>query len=169
MKNILFTLIIGCFLVTEAQAQMYAAFVPCMTTTVGNFPAKVSPAIEIGKQWNVFSMGFDIGKTNCSPVKDKKDTTIYLEFRPNLNIFQVGKFTNTFTPGIGYVFGSKCLMLELTAGLEYSLTEKLHINMFFGQYSYSGLKANSSVSFVGFSLMMFFKEYKTSSSILKSK
>lgn len=150
------------------KAQMYVELAPCMTTTTGNASAKLSPTLEIGKQWDVLSLGFDIGKTNSSPVRGK-DTTLYFEFRPNLNIFQVGKFTNTFTPGIGYVPGSKNLILEMTSGVEYSYTETFHINMFFGQYYYSGLSSSSSVAFVGISIVKFFSAYKSKSVINKTQ
>jgi len=167
MKNkILLLLIGGLLLGSVLNAQTYVAFVPCMTTTVGNVGAKFSPGIELGRQWDVFSLGINIGKTGSSP-QGKRDTTLYFELRPNLNIFQIGKFTNTFTPGIGYVPGNKNLMLEMTSGLEYSYTETFHINMFFGQYYYSGLTSNSSVSFVGISIVKFFKKYKSSSVIKK--
>jgi hypothetical protein len=163
MKNI-YSVIILCLLLTSVKAQMYVSFVPCATNAIGNFPAKFSPTIEVGKQWDVFSLGFDIGKTNCSPIKGR-DTSVYFEFRPNLNIFQVGKFTNTFTPGIGVVTGTQTMMIEMTSGIEYSYTETFHINMFFGQYYFSGLRSNSSVSFFGISLVKFFSKYKPSSLI----
>lgn len=167
-KNIFISLIYGFLSVSTIKAQIYVAFVPCMTSTIGNAAAKFSPAMEVGKQWDVFSLGLDIGKTNSSPVRGK-DTTTYIEFRPNLNIFQVGRFTNTFTPGIGYVIGADAMMLEMTAGLEYACTESLHINMFFGQYSYSGMKSSSSVSFVGISIVKYFMPYKSRSSIINTQ
>jgi hypothetical protein len=53
----------------------------------------------------------------------------------------------------------------MTSGLEYSYTETFHVNMFFGQYYYSGLTSSSSVSFVGFSVVKFFGRYKPTSII----
>ena len=150
----------------KTAAQTYVSVAPNITNTIGNFSAKFSPIFEIGRQWGVFSLGFDIGRTNSSPVRRRDkggDTTLFMEFRPNLNIFQVGKFTNTFTPGIGYVPGCKSLMLEFTSGIEYSYTETFHINMFFGQYYYSGLTSSRSVAFVGISFVKYFSKYKPSS------
>ena len=165
MKNKIYCLIILSFLLsTNIKAQLYVAFAPYMTNAVGNLSTKFSPAIEFGKQWDVMSIGFDIGKTNCSPYKGK-DTTLYFEFKPNLNVFQQGKFTNTFTPGIGYVPGCKSLMLEMTMGIEYSFTDRFHVNMFFGQYYYSGLTSSSAFNFFGLSLVKFFSTYKSTSLI----
>jgi hypothetical protein len=159
-----YALIIFCAFVKLIDAQTYVAFVPCLTNAVGSIQTKFSPTIEVGRQWDVLSLGFDIGKTNCSRVSGK-DTSVYFEFRPNLNIFQVGKFTNTFTPGIGFVVGANSLMLEMTSGIEYAFTEKVHVNMFYGQYFYSGMTSSSSVSFFGISVVRFFLPYKPSSII----
>jgi len=89
---------------------------------------------------------------------------MYLELRPNLNIFQQGKIPNTFTAGIGYVFGAKeDLMTELTSGIEYSFNEKLHFNIIFGQYFYSGKESASNVTFFGLSAMFYFAKPKEGS------
>jgi hypothetical protein len=142
----------------ESPPETYISFAPCITNAIGTLGEKFSPTLEVGRQWeDVFSLGLDIGRTG-SPRYTKKDTTVYLEIRPNLNVFQVGKFVNTFTPGIGYVFGaSQHMMLEFTSGVEYSYTPTLHFNIFFGQYFYSGKESNSSVAFVGMSIAKFFK------------
>ena len=101
-------------------------------------------------------MGLDLGKTSLGKVTGR-DTTVYLELRPNLNIFQQGKFTNTFTAGIGYIFNSKQnLMTELTSGIEYAFSQQIHFNIYFGQYFYSGRTDASSVTFFGASVMLYF-------------
>ncbi len=145
----------------NAPPQYFVSLVPCLTNAPGDFGMKLSPTVEVGRQWqDVFSIGIDFGKTNCAPIVGK-DTTMYLEFRPNLNIFQVGKFVNTFTPGLGYVFGaSQNMMIEFTQGIEYSFTPLLHLNIFYGQYYFSGKYANSSVSFFGVSIVKFLKPSK---------
>jgi len=137
-------------------AQTYISLAPCITNDAGTFWGKSNLAIEVGRQWDVFSLGIDIGKTSLGKV-DGRDTTAYLELRPNLNIFQQGKFTNTFTAGIGYIFNSKqSLMTELTSGIEYAYNDIIHINVYFGQYFYSGKTAASNSTFFGFSVMVYF-------------
>jgi hypothetical protein len=80
-------------------------------------------------------------------------------WKNNLNIFQVGKFTNTFTAGIGYIFNAEeNLMTELTSGIEYAQSERFHINIVFGQYFYSGRYTASNVTFFGISGMWYFKK-----------
>ena len=138
------------------MAQTYISIAPCLTNSPGTLWEKSNFAIEVGRQWDVFSLGLDVGKTSLGKVKGR-DTTAYLEIRPNLNIFQQGKFTNTFTAGIGYIFNSKqSLMTELTSGIEYAYNDQLHFNVYFGQYFYSGKTDASNVTFFGASVMLYF-------------
>ena len=150
-------LFIVCALISlRCQSQTYVSLVPSLTNTAGTLAEKSNIAFEIGRQWDAFSMGLDVGKTSMAKVTGR-DTTTYLEFRPNLNVFQQGKFTNTFTAGIGYIFNAKeNLMTELTSGIEYASSEQVHFNVFFGQYYYSGRVSASNVTFFGVSVMVYF-------------
>ena len=137
--------------------QTYISVAPSLTNTAGTIADKSNIAIEFGRQWDVFSMGLDIGKTTLSKVASM-DTTNYLELRPSLNVFQQGKFTNTLTIGLGYVFNAKeNLLTELTYGIEYAFTPKTHFNVFFGQYFYSGKVSSSNATFLGVSAMFYLK------------
>ncbi len=166
MKRFFYIILI--FISYQSSSQTYISLAPSLTNTAGTIADKSNIALEFGQQWDVFSMGIDIGKTTLSPVTGR-DTSAYLELRPNLNIFQVGKFTNTFTAGIGYVFNAKeSLLTEVTYGIEYSFTEKLHFNVFFGQYFYSGKVSASNVSFFGISAAFYFKP-NISGGLIKQK
>lgn len=149
--------ITACIIACYVHAQTFVTFSPCLTTAIGSIGQKFSPTIELGRQWDVFSMAIDLGKTGCGKVVGK-DTTTYMEIRPNLNIFQVGKFVNTFTPGIGYVFNAtQNMMTEFTSGIEYSYTDKIHIDVYFGQYYFSGKTSSGSIAFFGISIAKYFK------------
>ncbi len=165
-------LLLSVFLLAAAwhgSAQTYLCFAPSLTNTAGTIPEKSNLALELGRQWEVFSMGLDIGATSLGKVVGK-DTAAYLELRPNLNIFQEGKFTNTFTPGIGYIFNAKeNLMTEVTYGIEYTFTPLIHFNAFFGQYFYSGRESASNVSFFGISVMKYFSPSKPKALITGKK
>jgi hypothetical protein len=151
---------IAILLSLAAATQTYVAIAPALTNDAGTLPEKGNLSVEIGRQWDVFSLGLDFGKTSLGKVRGR-DTTAYLEIRPNLNVFQHGKFTNTFTAGIGYIFNSReGLMTELTSGIEYAYSPTFHFNVNFGQYYYSGRKDVSTVTFFGISVMMYFKAYK---------
>ena len=149
------------FAISNAFSQTYISLAPTLTNDAGTIPQKTNLALEIGRQWDVFSLGVDVGKTSLGKVSGR-DTTAYIEVRPNLNIFQQGKFTNTFTAGIGFIFNSRqSLMTELTSGIEYSFRPKVHFNIYFGQYYYSGRYDASSVTFFGVSVMRFFSNWKS--------
>ena len=166
MRQILCMLLL--FMGYTSFSQPYISLAPSLTNTAGTIAEKSNLALEIGKQWDVFSLGLDAGETTLAKWNGK-DTSTYLELRPNLNIFQEGKFTNTFTAGIGYIFGAKeSLLTEVTYGIEYAYTEKLHLNVFFGNYYYSGRISASSVSFFGISGAFYFSDYKPSSLITQT-
>ncbi|MEP6748165.1 MAG: hypothetical protein ABJB86_10605 [Bacteroidota bacterium] len=157
------------FTLFYCKGQTYVSLAPSLTNTAGTIAGKSNIAIEIGRQWDVFSLGLDIGKTSMEKIHGP-DTTGYFEIRPNLNVFQQGKFTNTFTAGIGYIFNAQQnLMTELTSGIEYAYNDKLHINIFFGQYFYSGKFDASNVTFFGISGMYYFKATRTGSLIKNPK
>lgn len=147
----------------DAPAQNYISIAPCITNEPGTFSTKLSPTIEFGRQFqDIFTLGLALGKTNFTSKNLADD--IYLELRPNLNVFQVGKFTNTISPGIGYVFGPiPSVMLEWTTGIEYALSSKTHINVFFGNYYYASFNSDPNAPthfspyFWGFSVVRFFK------------
>ena len=152
---------------TGASAQLYVAFNPSVTNSAGTLAEKANLSLEFGMQYDVFSAGFDIGKTSLGK-KDGLDTTNYIEFRPNLNIFQQGKFTNTFTAGIGVIFNAEeNLMTELSSTIEYAYSPLIHYNIIFGQYYYSGRTDASSVTFFGISGMLYFSSSKSAPLIIR--
>ena len=160
MKKLLL-LALSIFIGQTSFAQSYICLAPSLTNTAGTLAEKSNLSVEVGRQWDVFSLGLDIGATTLGKIVGM-DTAIYMEARPNLNIFQVGKFTNTFTPGIGFVINAKeTLMTELTYGIEYTVTPLIHINMAFGQYFYSGRISASNVTFFGLSVMKYFSPSKS--------
>jgi len=169
MKNCYFFLLSLMLVATGLRAQTYISLAPCLTNDAGTIPQKSNLALEIGRQWDVFSLGIDFGKTSLGKVTGR-DTTAYLELRPNLNIFQQGRFTNTFTAGIGYIFNSRqSLMTELTSGIEYACSDQVHFNVYFGQYYYSGRTDASTVTFFGVSAMYYFLPSKAHSLITQPR
>ena len=152
-----------------ASSQTYISLAPSLTNSAGTIEEKGNIAVEVGRQWDVFSLGLDIGKTTMANVHGR-DTSVYLELRPNLNVFQQGKFTNTFTAGVGGIFGAKeNFMTELTSGIEYAYSEKVHFNVVFGQYFYSGRYSASDVTFFGLSAMLYFSPSHAGSIIKQGK
>ena len=165
MKYVLCFILI--FAASHSFSQTYISLAPSLTNTAGTLGQKSNIALEVGQQWDVFSLGIDIGKTTLGKVTGR-DTSAYLELRPNLNVFQQGKFTNTFTAGIGFIFNARQgLLTELTNGIEYAFNDKLHFNMFFGQYFYSGRSASDNTTFFGVSAAFYFNGTTVGSLIKK--
>lgn len=163
-------LLLLCFFVwRKSFSQTYVSLAPSLTNSPGTLGEKSNFALEIGRQWDVFSLGIDVGKTTMGHM-DGRDTSAYLELRPNLNVFQQGKFTNTFTAGIGAIFHAKeNLMTELTSGIEYAFSDRFHFNVFFGQYFYSGRYSASDVTFFGLSAMFYFTPSQPASLLKRPK
>lgn len=146
MKRLLFLVI---FASTLCNAQNYFAFCPAILNKQGIIDSKFCPTLEMGRQIGALSLGVDFGYLNIC----KKDTSAYIEFRPNLNIFQQGKFSNTVTIGIGYIFNVKNnILTELSTGIEYTPNKRFSYNIFLGTYYISNL----SPVFWGCSIMYYF-------------
>jgi len=125
---------------------------PTFSTNQGSISQRAGIALEAGKQLGSFSIGLDLGKTSLV----NSDTTNYIELRPNLNIFQQDKFTNTLTIGLGYVFtAEENIMTEFSTGIEYTPSKKYSYNIFFGTYYYSGIHSSSSENYVALSIMYY--------------
>jgi hypothetical protein len=153
-KATLFTVLIS--LGFWGFGQTYISLAPSISNQAGSLPDKININLEIGRQWDVFSLGLVVGKNSVAKSVGK-DTTTFFELRPNLNIFQQGKFTNTFTAGIGYIINAQeSLLTELTYGIEYAYTPQIHFNVYFGQYYYSGRYSDSNSTFYGFSCFFYF-------------
>ena len=136
--------------------QTYVAFAPSISNQAGSFSDKINLNLEVGRQWDVFSLGIVLGKNSLAKAVGT-DTTTFVELRPNLNVFQQGKFTNTFTAGIGYIFNAQeSLLTELTYGIEYAYTNQMHLNIYFGQYYFSGRYSDSNSTFFGLSFVYYF-------------
>ena len=162
MKYKIATLFNICFftLLISVKAQYYTSIMPAFYTNAGDNGDRFTFAAEFGKQWDVFSVGLDIGKTNMN-TQHAKDTTWYSEIRTNLNVFQQNKFTNTLTMGLGYVFNAhQNIMIETTTGVEYSVNNDFHLNIFFGTYFFSGKNSASNNNFFGMSAVRFFHKKK---------
>jgi hypothetical protein len=152
-----------------SRAQTYISLAPSISNQAGTFADKINLGLEVGRQWDVFSAGVVIAKNSLQKANGQ-DTTTYFELRPNLNVFQQGKFTNTFTAGIGYILNAKeNLLTELTYGIEYAYSPQIHFNVYFGQYYYSGRYSDSNSSFFGFSCMYYFSPSKSKPLITNGK
>ena len=79
MKRFLFILL--CLISRACFAQTYISLAPSLSNNAGSFGEKANFAFEVGRQWDVFSLGIDYGKTTLGKMIGK-DTSNYLELRP---------------------------------------------------------------------------------------
>lgn len=155
MKKIILILLL-LVSVIASKAQCYMSIMPATYTGTGGISERVTADIEFGKQWDDFSMGLEFGKTNFTK-KEGMDTTNYLEWRPNLNVFQEGRFTNTLTIGFGYIFNAQQnFITECSTGMEYSIDKHFHYNLYFGTYYFAGRYYSSNQNFLGMSIIYYF-------------
>jgi hypothetical protein len=128
MRIFLSIIMLSTFIISEAQT--YISLAPSISNQAGTLADKMNLGLEVGRQWDVFSVGMVIAKNSLQKAIGR-DTTTFFELRPNLNVFQQGKFTNTFTAGIGYILNAQeNLLTELSSGIEYAYFLK-SISMFF--------------------------------------
>ncbi len=133
-------------LVAQKYFQVYQNFL----NTTGSPYEKINYSLEYGKQWDVYSIGINVGKIN---------NFAFTEVKSNLNVFQQGKFTNTLTFGLGYIVNSTTnLLTEMSSGIEYSYSNKIHFNVQFGQYYFSGNSNSNNTTFFGISTIYFLKK-----------
>lgn len=159
MKKWLLVLII--LLPHILRAQYYCSVMPAFYTGSGSITQRTTFDVEVGKQWDAFSLGLELGKTNFE-ANGLRDTTFYTEIRPNLNVFQQGKFTNTLTIGLGYIFNAhQNFLTEFTTGIEYSFNKNYAFNLYYGTYYFGGKESSSNQNFIGMSVTYFFVNRKS--------
>ena len=85
MKNYHIHFSLALLLSIQAKAQTYISVMPAFYTSQSTIVVRSTFDIELGKNGMFFNLGLDLGKTNLSKQKFK-DTTTYVEIRPNLNV-----------------------------------------------------------------------------------
>jgi hypothetical protein len=151
-----FILVISLLISINSYSQKYIAVSPSIFTNAGGFNQTFCPTVEVGKRWDVFSLGLDLGKMNVA--HQNIDTTIYLEAKTNLSVFQQGKFSNNLIIGAGYVFNSNTSMLyELTTCIEYAPKKRWAYDIYIGTYYFKGNTYGYNNNFFGTSIIYYLK------------
>ncbi|GAC1314034.1 MAG: hypothetical protein NVSMB24_38140 [Mucilaginibacter sp.] len=76
-----------------------------------------------------------------------------MEFRPTLNIFSKGRFSEALSLGGGYVFKSKqAFMTEVCNSINFNISEILAIAVLQGYYYFDGTNSSRSTLFMGFNV-----------------
>jgi hypothetical protein len=126
--------------------------------TKGGFSKRFSPSLEFGRTYDIFDVGLATGR--LSSLSSESDTTRFLEFRPTINIFTKGRFSEALALGAGYVFKAKqSLMTEICNSINFNVSPIWTIAVQQGYYFFDGIGGGRSTQFMGFNLTYnFFKK-----------
>ena len=64
MKILLSIIMLSTFIISDAQT--YISLAPSISNQAGTFADKMNLGLEVGRQWDVFSVGMVIGKKQSS-------------------------------------------------------------------------------------------------------
>jgi hypothetical protein len=116
--------------------------------TKGGFAKRFSPSVEFGRTYGIFDIGLATGRINS--VSRGADTTRFLEFRPTINIFSKGRFSEALCLGGGYVFKAKqALMTEICNSINFNISEKVALAAVQGYYFFDGTNSSRSTQYMG--------------------
>ncbi len=116
--------------------------------TTGGFNKRLSPSFEFGKTYGIFDLGLASGRLNT--FKSGADSTMFIELRPTINIFSMGRFSEALCLGAGYVIKAKQgLMTEICNSLNFNITEIWSISILQGYYFLDGTNDNRNSQYMG--------------------
>lgn len=119
--------------------------------TRGGFAKRFSPSIEFGRTYGIFDIGLSTGMLNS--LSKGSDTTRFIEFRPTINIFSKGRFSEALCLGGGYVFKAKqAMMTEICNSINFNISETVAVAVLQGYYFFDGTNSSRSTQYMGFNI-----------------
>lgn len=119
--------------------------------TTGSFRKRFSPSVEVGRTYGIFDIGLAAGKLNIAG--SGSDTTSFLEFRPTINVFSKGRFSESLFLGAGYVFNAKERMLtEICNNINFNISEKVAVSVAQAYIFFDGVNSHRNSQYMGFNL-----------------
>jgi hypothetical protein len=119
--------------------------------TKGSVGKRFSPAVEFGRTYGIFDLGLATGMVNV--LGSGTDTTHYIEFRPTINIFSKGRFSEGLCLGAGYLFTAKqALMTEICNSINFNISETVSLAVTQGYYFFDGTNSSRSTQYMGFAI-----------------
>ncbi len=114
----------------------------------GNFAKRFSPSFEFGRTYGIFDIGIAAGKLNT--ISLGSDTTNFMEFRPTINIFSKGRFSEALCLGAGYVFNAdQGLMTEICNSINFNISEIWTVSVLQGYYYFDGTNSSRGTQYMG--------------------
>ena len=116
--------------------------------TRGGFAKRFAPAIEFGRTYGIFDIGLATGVFSALYA----DSSHYLEFRPTINVFSSGRFSEALCLGAGYVFNTKQgLMTEICNSINFNISENIAVAVNQGYCFFDGTNSSRTAQYFGFS------------------
>lgn len=116
----------------------------------GGFAKRFSPSLEFGRTYGIFDIGLASGMFNS--LYSGRDTARFIEFRPTINVFSKGRFSEALCLGGGGVFKAKQgLFTEIGNSINFNISTTLEIAVLQGYYFFDGTNSSRSTQYMGFS------------------
>jgi hypothetical protein len=106
---------------------------------------RVTQNFEVGISTHIMDIGLAYGRLNF-----RQDSTAYIESRFTLVTFQIQKFSNEFTIGMGYGYrGNYPIMLEVATTMLFQVSKKAGLGLVTGYMDFAGDDGDYSKNFYG--------------------
>ncbi|MBL4675077.1 MAG: hypothetical protein JKY70_02555 [Mucilaginibacter sp.] len=133
----------------EPRYYYVSAYANVFVNSKGGVAKRFAPAFEFGRTYGIFDIGLATGQFNSA----RSDTARYLEFRPTINVFSKGRFSEALCLGAGYVLNAKQgLVTEICNSINFNISENLAIAVTQGYCFFDGTNDSRSAQYMGFSL-----------------
>lgn len=114
--------------------------------TKGGFAKRFSPSVEFGRTYGIFDIGLAAGQLSSLG----SDTARFIEFRPTINIFSKGRFSEGLCLGGGYVFGAKQgLMTEICNSINFNISTIVTVAVLQGYVFLDGTNSSRNTQYMG--------------------
>lgn len=118
--------------------------------TKGGFAKRFSPSVEFGRTYGIFDIGLAFGQLNS--FNPGVDTARFIEFRPTINIFSKGRFSEGLCLGGGYIFKAKQgLMTEICNSINFNISAIVTVAVIQGYVFIDGTNSSRSTQYMGLS------------------
>lgn len=114
----------------------------------GGLEQRFSPAIEFGRTFGIFDVGLAAGR--LSSLDHGPDTSRFVEFRPTINVFSKGRFSEALCLGAGYVFkANQGFMTEICNSINFNVTEVFALSVQQGYLFFDGTNDHRNEQYMG--------------------
>ncbi|MET4083967.1 hypothetical protein ABIB40_003940 [Pedobacter sp. UYP30] len=116
--------------------------------STGGIAKRFALALEFGRTYGIFDIGIAMGR--LSSLASTRDSSVFVEVRPTINVFSKGRFSEGLCLGAGYVFGAKeTLMTEICNSINFNISEITQVSVTQGYIFFDGTESGRGTQFMG--------------------